>query len=432
MLNVAASYLRDSFGFYERCADRYGDPFTLPTPWGRLVVTGRAEGIETIFSASPGIFEIFAATVVEPFLGPTSLMVSSGTEHMRNRRLLMPRFHTKYFSTYGRIIEEITAESALRWRVGERLVAQTALHSITLEIILRIFFGANSEQSDVLREALVDIQKKMGPAIAFLPIIRHEFGGFGPWAHFQSALRRLDDIIYDMIAESRAADSTDDILGMLIRLRDQDGIGFSDAEIRDEIVSLVYAGHETLAASLAWALYWIHRNPEVLARLREELSDIPQSDGFELLIKAPYLEAVCNESLRLNPVVPEVTRQLKEPLRLLGYDLPVGVAVAPSIALAHQNESVYPQPREFRPERFIGHKYSAFEFLPFGGGTHRCLGASLAKYEMKVVLSTLLRHCRFNLLTSGVVKPTRRGVLLGPHDNVVLAVEELNAKGLSS
>ncbi len=421
---IAAHYLRDSYGFYARCVKRYGDPFSLVTPWGPLVVTGRPEGIETIFSAPPESFGIFARTVVEPFLGPTSLMVTSGHEHLRNRRLLTPRFHTRSVSHHAAAMAELTRQEASRWPVGTPIVAQDAMHAITLEIILTVFFAAKDERKEALRNALLAVQRTMSPAIAFLPFIRREFGGVGPWARFQRAMRHLNGIAQQMIDEARRREAGDDLLSVLVGVRDEEGHGYSDVEVRDQLVSLVYAGHETLAGSLAWTLYWLHRHPATLDRLREELATTGSAGGTGRLASLAYLDAVCNESLRLGPIVPEVTRLLRRPMTLLGYQLPAGVTVAPSIALVHMNEAIYPRPLEFRPERFLDRKYSAFEFIPFGGGTHRCLGASLAMYEMKIVLATILRCCRFRLVTKGSVRPTRRGVLLGPHDGVVLALEQ--------
>jgi cytochrome P450 len=420
---VAARYLADSYGFYRRCAARYGDPFTLRTPWGPLVVTGRREAIEAIFTAPPESFGIFARTVVEPLLGPTALMVTSGREHQRDRRLLTPRFHTRGVSRHVAAMVDRTVEEVRRWPVGQPLVAQDAMHAITLEIILTVFFGATDDRKGALRDALQAVLRTMGPGIAFLPFIRHEFGGIGPWARFKRAIRGLDAIAQQMIGEARRSEPRDDLLSMLVGLRDEQGQGYTDIEVRDQLISLVYAGHETLAGSLAWTLYWLHRHPETLDRLRAELAT--EGDGVERLGSLPYLDAVCNESLRLGPIVPEVTRRLLQPMTLLGYDLPAGVTVAPSIALAHLNEEVFPRALEFLPERFLGRKYSPFEFLPFGGGTHRCLGASLAMYEKKIVLSTILRCCRFRLVTDGPVAPTRRGVLLGPHDGVVLIPEHV-------
>lgn len=423
---VAAQYLADSYGFYQRCVRRYGDPFTLRTLWGPLVVTGRPEGIEAIFTEPHDHYGIFARTVVEPFLGPTALMVTSGREHSRNRRLLTPRFHTRSVSHHTAAMVGLTAERVRQWPIGQPFIAQDAMHAITLEIILRVFFGATDERKDALRQALLAVQRTMGPAIAFLPIIRHEFGGIGPWARFQRAIRELDAIAQTMIDQARASEPRDDVLSMLVGVRDEAGHGYSDIEVRDQMVSLVYAGHETLAGSLAWTLYWLHRHPATLQRLREE---IDAASDLTALLGLPYLDAVCNESLRLGPIVPEVTRRLLRPMTLLGYDLPAGVTVAPSIALAHLNEATYPRPHEFLPERFLGRKYSPFEFLPFGGGTHRCLGAALAIYEMKLVLATILRCCRLKLVTDGPVRPTRRGVLLGPHDGVVLAPEQITGPG---
>jgi cytochrome P450 len=420
---VALRYLRNSESFYASCAARYGDPFRMPSYWGPLVVTGRAEGIRAIFTGPAAQYGIFARTVVEPFLGPTSLMVTSGEQHSRARRALQPRFHGREVSGYGEAMIDITASQLEQWQTGQSVVAQRAMHSITLEIILTVFFAAHEERRPFLREALLRVQSSLGPAIAFLPFLRAKFGGIGPWARFRRAVDALDFIIYEMISDARTADKSGDIMGMLISLRHEDGSQFSDLEIRDQLVSLVYAGHETLAGSLSWALHWIGCDRNILNRLEAEIEGTGVAASPVAIAALPFLDAVCNETLRMAPVVPEVTRQLLAPMDLLGYTLPAGVTLAPSISLAHQDPSVFPEPTKFRPERFLERKYTPFEFLPFGGGTHRCLGASLAMYEMKLVLATIIRNVHFRLASTAPIRASRQGVLLGPREPIVLNVE---------
>ncbi|MCU1330499.1 MAG: cytochrome [Bryobacterales bacterium] len=419
---LAARYLHDACAYYARCESRYGDPFTLPTPFGPLVVTGAPEGIQTIYTADPDTFDIFAKSSVEPFLGASSLMLSTGETHSRNRRLLLPRFHGRHIDQFAAAMAEAAARAMARWRPGKSFVAQDEMHHISLDIILKVFFGAKAEILAPIEDALLIAQQSITPAITFLPCIRHQFAGLGPWARFRRAMENFDRVIFQMIREARLQPSEDNILGLLLTARYEDGEGLSDVAVRDEIVSLVAAGHETLASALAWALYWLHREPAALTRLREETADV--GTNFERLFALPYMDAVCNETLRLCPILPEVTRLLRRPLKLLGYTLPAGVGVASVATLVHMREDLYPQAHEFRPERFLSRKYSPFEFVPFGGGTHRCLGASFAIFEMKIVLAKILRDCRLRLLTPGPIRPRRRSVPFGPQRGVVFMVEE--------
>lgn len=421
---IVARYLRDPCGFYARCVRLYGDPFLMPTPFGPLVVTGRPEGIETIFAADPDTFDIFAQSSVQPFLGASSLMLSTGGSHLRMRRLLMPRFHGRQVVQFSSTMQAIATEAAAGWPMGQPFVAQEAMQALSFEIILRVFFGAKEHRKALLRTSLHAVQQTTSPAITFVSMLRHQFGGFGPWAKFCRAMKRLDDTVYSLIAEARHTSSEDDILGLLLSVRHEDGSGLSDLEIRDQLVSLVAAGHETLASALAWALYWLHRHPEVLTHLCDELTTVEDDAEFKQLMTLPYLDAVCNETLRLSPILPEVPRLLRRPFQFLGYSLPAGYGVASIASLVHMREDLYPAAGEFQPQRFLQRKYSPFEFVPFGGGTHRCLGATFAFYEMKVVLAALLRHCRFSIHAATAVRPRRQQSFpFGPHGAFKLVLE---------
>ena len=422
MINV----LRDACGYYARCAQRFGDPFTLPTPFGPLVMTGRPEGIRTIYAAEPDSFEIFVEEP-QPFLGPTSVMQSNGQEHLRRRQLLNPFFTRSSLVEYCTTIADAAAGFAAGLKPGDRFVAQEAMHDLSLRIILRIFFGAENAQLEAVRDALVNIQRAsaMWPVMAFFGSLRHRFWGLGPLARLARAVDILDTTIRKVIADRRAGSSAGGLIDLLLAAKFADGSSLSETEVRDQLVSLVSAGHETVARGLTWALYWILRQPEVHERLLAELRQAGWPTEADKIAALPYLDAVYRETLRLSPIIPEVTRRLRRPLDLLGYRLPAGVGVATLAMLVHMREELYPDSRSFRPERFLERSYSAFEFVPFGGGSHRCMGANFAMYEMKIVLVTLFREHAFRLIAADPMRAARQRnvIVFGPRSRVVVVVD---------
>ena len=245
----------------------------------------------------------------------------------------------------------------------------------------------------------------------------------------------LDATIHSLIADRRAGSSAGGLIDLLLAAKFADGSAMSDTEVRDQLVSFVAAGHETLAVSLTWALYWIHRQPQIRERLLTELDQAGWPTDPETIAALPYLDAVYRETLRISPILPEVTRRLRRPLELLGYRLPAGVGVATLASLVHMNEELYPDPRSFRPERFLERSYSAFEFVPYGGGPHRCSGAAFAMYEMKIVLATLLREHDFRMTAQDPMRASRQPnvALFGPASPVVLVVDAQKSRvgGLS-
>jgi cytochrome P450 len=230
-------------------------------------------------------------------------------------------------------------------------------------------------------------------------------------------------MVSEEIAEKRA-DPGEDILSLLLSARDEEGQGLSDQGILDQLFTMVMAGHETTASSLAYALYFLHQHPEALARLREELEPLGRDLDPAAVVRLPYLEAVCQETLRLRPILPIVTRKLRRPLTLKGYELPEGIVVGAAVWLAHYREEVFPEPNAFKPERFLGKTYSPFEFVPFGGGARRCLGAAFAMYEMKIVLATLVARHRMKLEEPKPVVHELRAASFGPKGGVRMVLEE--------
>ena len=418
--------LRDACTYYATCAQRFGDPFTLPTPFGPLVMTGRPEGIRTIYGVDPEHLDIFVEEL-QPFLGPTSVMQTSGREHLRRRQLLNPLFTRSSLAGYCTTMSDAAARFAGGLKPGDHFVAQEAMHALSLQIILRVFFGTQQSQLEAVRDALANLQhaSALWPIMVFFKHVRHRFWGFGPLARLTRALETLDATIRKVIADRRAGSGAGGLIDHLLAAKFTDGSGMSESEIRDQLVSLVAAGHETVARGLAWALYWIHRQSGIQECLLEELDRAGWPTDPDAISALPYLDAVYRETLRLSPIIPEVFRRLRRPLDLLGYHLPAGVGVATLATLVHMREELYPDPLSFRPERFFERTYSAFEFVPFGGGAHHCLGANFAMHEMKIVLVTLLQHHVFRLIAADSMRAVRQRnvIVFGPRSPVVLVVD---------
>lgn len=418
-------FLKDTAGFVRESVAKYGDPFVAKLPMGTVAVTGEESGLREIFTADPDIFEPIARVPLEPIVGLNSMLLLGGERHKRERKLLMPPFHGERMRAYGTQMQESTTRAVEGLRPGASLVALELTQGISLDIIIRVVFGVEEpERVRRFREAITAYAQAYTVPISMFPVLRRSFGGRGPWVRFQEQLQRLDRLLTEQL-ELRRADgqSREDILSLLLAARDEAGQPMSDAELKDELRTLLFAGHETTAIGMAWALYWLHRTPEAKQKVDAELRALGPRLEPEALAKLPYLSAVCDETLRLFPVVTLVNRRLRAPFSLRGHTLPAGMGVMVSITQAHSNPAVFPEPERFRPERFLERKFSPFEYMPFGGGARRCLGAAFALYEMKVALGTLLSGHRFSLGHDRPIRPVRRHITLAPEDGVPLRYE---------
>lgn len=417
-------YLRDPIGCMLPLAREYGDPVLFPGNPG-VVFTGDPAGIKAIYSADPDTFEPLNQDL-GVFVGARSLILLGGAEHRRARRLMTPPFHGARMRAYGEQIVRLTEQRAAAWQPGQRVSMLDTLQHVSLDVILQAVFGVTEAgRMASLSKLLLEITNGISPLIALVPSLRREFGGVGPYASFMRRRRRLHEQLDALIAERRAAGPREDILSLLLAARDEDGQPMPDDEVRDQLVLLVLAGHETTAIAIAWSLYALHRpeNAAALERLRAELAGA--DPGPEQLEKLPYLEATCQETLRRYPLAPApAPRKLLRPFELMGYTLPAGMGVSAAIGLAHFREEVYPEPMRFRPERFMERQFSPFEFLPYGGGSRRCLGAAMAGYEMKLVLGTLLRRFRLRLDSLRPDAGAVRAANAGPARGVKMIVEE--------
>jgi len=372
----------------DRCARRYGEAFTLTFgPSGRkLVMLSEPDAVKAVFTAPPDVAPSAAgASPIAPVMGPSSVIVLTGPEHMRQRKLLLPPFHGERMREYADVIVEATERSMAEWPIGEPMKLSKRTRAITLEVILRAVFGVEAERMGALRDAIGGLLTPGQTPALLMNAIRRPVEA-RPTGAIGRALDRLDEVIYAEIARRRTqADLGEraDILSLLMLARDEDGQAMSDQELRDELVTLLLAGHETTATAVAWAVERLVRHPAKLARL---VAEIEQGESDE------YMQAVISETLRVRPVVPMVVRVLQAPLQVGRRELPAGTRVVPSIYLTNRNPEVYDAPEEFRPERFLDKPPETFSWIPFGGGIRRCIGASFATLEMKLILQTILKE----------------------------------------
>jgi len=429
-------FVRDRLGMLERCAKRYGEFFTVRFPWETIVFTWNPDAVKQIFSGDPATY--FAGqgnNILRPFLGDYSVLLLDGPEHLRQRRLLLPPFHGERMLAYADLIREITLAEIARWPRGRAFPVHPSMQEITLEVIMRAVFGMESgERHDRLRETLKQVLDEGARSIlVFLPFLQFDLGGLTPYARFKRRMDEVDRLLFDEIAERRAkggASGRADILSMLLEVVDEDGQPMTPQELRDELLTLLVAGHETSATSLAWVFYYLLSDTAALARAREEVFRVT-GDGPprpEHVGELRYLDAVVKETARLRPIIVFVARALQQPVELGGYRLPAGVTVAPCIYLTQRRPDLYPEPDRFRPERFLEGRQTPYEYFPFGGGVRRCLGMAFAQYEMKVVLATVLSRLALALPADSDVRPVRRAITLAPSDGTrVIAADVATA-----
>jgi cytochrome P450 len=364
---------------------RYGDFITVRLlVFGVGVYVADPESIREMFSGDQSDLRAGEANApLTPVLGSRSVLTLDGAEHLRQRRLLLPPFGGAAIAGFREVIREVAEAEVARWRQGELLVMQERMRALTFEVICRVVFGIGEpERIERLRRALVSLIEMQ--AILLLPdLLRRDLGPRSPWGRFRRRLAAADALIHDEIRRRRSAadlDERTDVLSLLLRARDEEGEPMSDLELRDELMTLLLAGHETTATALAFTFDLLSRDRRVLARLREARSE--ERDA--------YLDAVATESLRLRPVIDAVERTLTVPQVIGGHLLPAGIRVYPTIALVHLREDLYPRPFAFRPERFLDAGTSSYAWLPFGGGIRRCIGAALARMEMVEAIRTVV------------------------------------------
>jgi cytochrome P450 len=422
-------FLTRPVDYFERCRVRYGDPFTLRLPsTPPVVMFGEPGAIRDIFTADEDVLRAGEATVVlQPILGPNSLLLLDGDRHLVERRMMLPAFHGDRMRAYADVMREVTERALERWPAGRSFPLLHETQAITLDVILRTVFGlADGAAMDRLRALLRRFVASAVNPVYLWKRLQIDLGPHSPWGRFVRLRGEIDALLDAEIAARRrdGAVERSDVLHLLVAARDEAGAPMTDAQLRDELMTLLLAGHETTATALAWTMHRILTERGVLDRVRAELSRVARGGRVvtDDLGQLPYLDAVIKETLRLNPVIPDVMRLVKRPVRIGGIELPPGVAAAPNIYGAHRRPEVWPEPERFRPERFLEGRPSAYEFLPFGGGGRRCLGMAFALYEMKIVLASLLARADFAIAPGYGMRVVRRNVTWGPSKGMPVVV----------
>jgi len=421
----AALIWRHGPRFLAACRRRYGDVFTLRVAGlGTLVYLADPADIKTVFAGDPRVFHAGEAnSILSGLLGESSLLVIDEDVHRDRRRLMMPPFHRDAVARQAALMAEIAAENVAGWPVGTSFPVAPKMSEITLEVILRTVIGATDPaRLAALRKAmpaLLDVSPWATLALANPKLLRGTL-----FRGLQRRIAEADALLYAEIAERRADPdlaARTDVLAMLVRATDEDGRAMTDGELRDQLMTLLAAGHDTTATGLSWALERLTRHPAALAKAVQAAQASAAGDpaGDE------YLDALVKEILRIRPVVFDVGRVLTEPVELAGYRLPAGAMVIPGIVLVHADAGLYPEPGRFDPDRMLGATLSPTTWLPFGGGNRRCLGATFAMVEMRVVLREILRRVELNTTTAAAEKQRLRHVTLVPHRGARVSVRAI-------
>lgn len=409
--------------FLDRMSQRYGDIFTIMADSTPLVFVGNPQGMKQIFTNTT---EIIASGKLNaeaaPLVGKNGLLLLDGLRHRARRKLLMPSLHGNRIQAYGQQICDLTAQVMSQLPTGKTFLAYPTMQKITLQVILNSFFGLREgERYEQLKQLLSTLMTYARSPLVEIPLsfpfLQQDLGRWSPWGYFQHLWRQFDQLLYSEISDRRQQlnPSGNDVLSELIFARNETGDLMTKEEIRDLFPSLLFGGRDATAVAITWALYWIHRLPKVREQLFKELENVGNSPNPMSIIELPYLNAVCNEVLRIYPTqVVTFPRSVEAPTDLMGYNLSPETIIIGCIYLTHQNANVYPQPKQFQPERFLKKQYSPYEFMPFGGGARRCPGEALALFEMKLVLATILSSYQLALTSTQQEKPQQQGANYPP------------------
>jgi cytochrome P450 family 135 len=428
----AAFVTASPYGWMVKRWRRYGDVFSSRFPiFGRVVYVAEPALVKEVFLGDAATFHAGEANTLAlgDALGDHSLLTLDEERHLSQRKLLLPPFHGESVRRYVEVMAEATEREVATWPVGKEIQLRPRMQAITLEVILRAVFGVRDDaRMDLFRERIPPLGETTS-ILNWLPFMDRDLGGITPAAKFRRALAAVDELIYAEIADRRIApdrteslrdghgpslaqDARDDVLSLLLRGRHENGSPMTDSELRDELMTLLTAGHETTATGLAWAFERLLRTPRVLERLTASLDDVD------------YLDAVVKETLRVRPVVVDVARKLTRETEVGGWRLPAGTLVLPAIAVLHARPDLYDSPNEFRPERFLDSETESYAWIPFGGGVRRCIGASFAQVEMKTVLREVLRRVRLRAPSQRPERGVVRHVTVVPGRGARAIVEE--------
>jgi len=427
-------WVADPVGYMETAVKEYPDIFTARIIGfgGTLIFVNHPQALQEILTndrkkfTAPGNVN----KILQPLVGDYSIFMLEGDRHKKRRQLVMPSFHGERMRNYGDLIRNITEKTFSNLPQNQLFLARTAMQEISLQVILEAVFGLHEgERCQQLKRGLTAISdlfsSPLTSSFLFFPWLQKDLGAWSPWGKFVRDRAAIDKIIYTEIAERRSSPDPNriDILSLLMSARDEEGNPMTDQELRDELMTMLLAGYETTASAMAWALYWTHHQPEVRNKILQELDTLGDSPDPMSIFRLPYLTAVCNETLRIHPVAMlTLPRVVREPVELLGHKLEPGTYLVGSMYLIHHREDLYPEPKQFKPERFLERQFSTYEFIPFGAGARRCIGDALAQYEMKLVLATILSRYQLALADNQPETPRRRGVTLAPSRGVKMVI----------
>ena len=422
--------------YMEDAVERYPDIFAadiIPSD-DKIVFVNQPEAIQKILTNDRNKFIASGKgnQILQPLLGKSSIVMLGGEPHKRQRQLLVPPFHGARMQAYGQTICDITEKVFEKLSIDKPFIARSVTEEISMQVILQTVFGLYEgeryQEIKQLMASMLDMfSSPLSSSFLFFEFLQKDLGAWSPWGKFIRLREKTDELIYAEIAERRKnpQEKGVDILSLLMAASYEDGSSMTDKELRDELMTLLFAGHETTATGIAWELYWIHRIPSVKEKLLEELNTVDDFSDLMSISRLPYLNAICNETLRITPVaIITFDREVKESVEVLGQSLKPGMMVFGCIYLLHQREDLYPEPKKFKPERFLERQFSPYEFMPFGGGTRRCIGDALATFEMKLVLATIISRYDLALMDNKPEVPRRRGVTLAPANGVKMKISQ--------
>jgi cytochrome P450 family 110 len=427
-------WVADPVGYMESAAQQYPDIFTARIiGFGDTVVfVNHPQAIQEILTNDRKRFAALGKynNLLQPLTGDYSVFMLDGDRHRQHRQLMMPSFHGDRMRTYGELICQLTNKVFSQLPLGQVFTARDVTQEISLQVIMQTVFGVyEGERSEQLKQQLKLManlfQSPFTSSFLFFPSLQKDLGIWSPWGKFLRDRQQLDQLLYAEIAERREKLDPNrvDILSLLMSAQDEAGNLMSDVELRDELITLLLAGYETTATAMAWGLYLIHQHPQVREKLLLELESLGENPDPMSIFRLPYLTAVCNETLRIRPVAMlTFPRVVQEPVELLGHSLEPEMILLGCIFLVHQRQDLYPEPKQFKPERFLERQFSPYEFMPFGGGVRRCLGEALAVFEMKLVLATILLRYQLALADRQPEVSQRRGITLAPARGVKMII----------
>jgi cytochrome P450 len=425
-------WIKDPLNYLEKCTKKYGDIFTLNLMgFEPFVIVGHPEGVKEIFAADSKQFDSGRGNNIVSFLvGENSLILLDGDRHKQHRKLLMPPFHGEKVNAYGKAICQITEQKLSNLASNKSFLARNAMQDITLEVILQVVFGLREgdryQKIKPLLASVLDVTgSPLRASFIFFPFLQQDWGVWSPWGRMLRQKQQIYDLLQAEIEERRSREITgNDVLSLMLLACDEDGQKMTDAELKDEMMTLLIAGHETTATALAWAFYWLGKLPDITEKLQRELDTLEDPTDPIAISRLPYLTAVCQETLRLYPILMiAFPRIAKQPIDIMGHHFEPDTILFPSIYLIHQREDIYPEPKKFKPERFLDRSFTNYEYFPFGGSNRRCLGYALAMLEMKLVLATVLSRYQLILLEKKPIEPQRRGLTIAPTGGVKVKLE---------